>query len=93
MHNAKNNLLSNYIQKLFKDRGTRYFLRGAMLKQPCVWTTPKNMCISDCGVTLWNGLGDTIKQFNSINQFKKRYKKTILDKYKMEDKQSMIRRF
>lgn len=41
--------------------------------QPCVCTTLKSMCMSVCGVTLWNSLDEEIKQSSSTIQFKNRY--------------------
>lgn len=35
------------------------------------------MCISVCGVVLWNGTDDEIKQCINIAQFKRNYKKYI----------------
>lgn len=51
------------------------------LKNCCVCTNLKSMCISICGVTLWNGL-DVDK---NIAQFKRTYKETIFKRYRDEE--------
>uniref|UniRef100_A0A672HNL4 Reverse transcriptase domain-containing protein n=1 Tax=Salarias fasciatus TaxID=181472 RepID=A0A672HNL4_SALFA len=57
MYKASNNLLPGNIQKMFRDREGGYDLRGKFkFKQPTVYTTLKSMCISVCGVKLWNSL-------------------------------------
>lgn len=40
-------------------------------KKQCVRTTLKSMCISICGVNLWDGLDIERKKSPNINQFKK----------------------
>jgi len=45
-------------------------------------TKLKSMCISICGVILWNSLNNSIKENVNILQFKKRYKRSIFDKYR-----------
>ncbi len=42
------------------------------------------MCLSVCGLGLWNGLNDGLKQSTNMNQFKKRYKKDIFGRYMVE---------
>ena len=86
MFKARNNVLPGNIQKMFKDREGSYDLRGKLnLKQPYAQTTVKSMCFSVCGVTLWNGLEEETKKSKNIGQFKIRYRKTLIDKYKNED--------
>lgn len=43
------------------------------------------MCISNCGVNLWNGLEEELKESRGINQFKKRYKKVFFERYRDVD--------
>ena len=61
------------------QRGGLLFQMG--LKQSNVNTTRKSMCISVCGVKIWNGLTEEVKHSTNITQFKKQMKHTILAKY------------
>ena len=75
------------IQKMFKDKeeGKNNLGRKDDLQQPFARTTQKSMCISVCGVTLWNELPEEIRQSNNITQFKHKYKKNIFNKYSNEE--------
>jgi len=74
------------IQKLFKKRDSCYNLRGyGQLNVPAFRTTRKSMCVSVCGVRLWNNLRAQLKQCPSIYQFKSKYKQDILSKYRKEE--------
>lgn len=56
------------------------------LKQPCVCTNLKSMCISICGVILWNGLDEEIKHSKKISHsFTKMNKITIFGRYRNEE--------
>ena len=83
MFRARNKLLPENILEMFKDRGDGgYRLRWELnFKQPSVQTTRKSMCISVCGVRIWNSLTEEIKHSKNILQFKKRLKSSILAKY------------
>ena len=72
---ARNSLLPRNLQKMFKDKEEgRYDLRRKEdLEQPFVRTAQKGMCITVCGVHLWNELQEEIRQSNSIAQFKHKY--------------------
>ena len=85
---SRRNLLPKNLQKMFKDKEEgRYNLRRKEeLQQPFVRTTQKSMCISVCGVTLWNEVPEEIRQSNSIPQFKHQYKKIIFKKYSNEER-------
>ena len=85
---SRNNLLPRNLQKMFKDKeeGKYNLRRKEDLQQPFVRTTQKSMCISVCGVTLWNELPEEIRHTNSMSQFKRQYKKTIFKKYSNEEK-------
>ena len=86
MYKARNNLLPKNIQGMFSEREGGYNLRGDLnLKKPKVRTNMKSMCVSSCGVTLWNSLETEIKQSANINLFKKRYKKIFLNQYMAEE--------
>ena len=57
MYKVRNKLLPGNILKLFRDREGGYNFRWDQnLKQNSATTTRKNMCISICGVKIWNGL-------------------------------------
>jgi len=43
------------------------------------------MCVSVCGVRLWNNLRAQLKQCPSIYQFKSKYKQDVLSKYRKEE--------
>lgn len=86
MYKARNNLLPKNIQDMFNEREGGYNLRGELhFKKPKVRTNMKSMCVSSCGVNLWNSLGTEIKQSANINLFKKRYKTFLLHKYMEEE--------
>lgn len=69
-------MLPTSIRNLFRNRERWYHLKGQYsIKQPCVDAALKSMCISVCGVTLWNSFDEEIKQSKNISQFKKKYNK------------------
>lgn len=83
IYKAINKQLPGNIQQLFTNRVGGYNLRGDLnLSQHRTRTKLKSMCISICGVLLWNGLSSSIKQSVNMLQFKKRYKSFIFDKYR-----------
>lgn len=62
VYKPKDNLLPGNIQKMFSEREGDYDLRGNFnLKIHKVRTTLKSLCITICGVKLWNTLGMEIK--------------------------------
>jgi hypothetical protein len=82
MFKIRNKILPGNILKMFRDREGGYELRWeSNFKQAWAMTTRKSMCISVCGVKIWNGLTEEIKQINNMVQFKKRLKFNILSKY------------
>ena len=65
VYKAKHNLLPTNIQKMFMEREgeLRYNLRGrGKLKEQFARTTLKGMCLSVCGVKLWNSLSEKMKE-------------------------------
>ena len=86
MFKARNNLLPKNIRGMFTEREGGYNLRGELnFRKHKVRTTMKSMCISNCGVTLWNSLEQEMKQSTNINLFKKRYKKLFINRYMEEE--------
>ncbi|KAK0140685.1 hypothetical protein N1851_022323 [Merluccius polli] len=82
MYKAKNKQLPGNIQRLFTEREGGYNLRGELnMKQHYARTNIKSMCISICGVVLWNGLEEKIKQSINVIEFKKMYKKYIFTRH------------
>ena len=82
MFKARNKLLPANILNMFSDREGGYDLRWELnFKQATVQTTQKSMCISICGVKIWNSLTEEIKHSKNISQFKKILKLNILAKY------------
>lgn len=67
MFKTRNTMFPSNIQNLFKNREGRYGMSGKCnLKQPCAANALKNMCISVCGVTLWNSPDKEIKESKNI---------------------------
>ncbi len=87
IYKARNNLLPDNTQNMFMDREEGYDLRGNLnLKQRCFHTAHKSMCISVCGVILWNALGEEIKQQSkNVAQFKKMDRDIIFARYRNEE--------
>lgn len=86
MFRARNNSLPGNIQKMFCDREGGYNLRGeSNFKKQAVHSTMKSMCISVCGVNLWNGLSVELKQSTNIIHLKKTYKRIIFQRYMDEE--------
>lgn len=86
MYKARNKLLPGNLQKMFLDREGGYNLRDKFnLKKIYARTTMKSMCISCCGVNLWNGLELELQQSLTIHQFKNIYKNKIFKKYIEEE--------
>ena len=78
MYKAKNNLLPQNIQKLFRSRDGVYQLIGKHhFKINKIRTNRKRFCISFCGVRLWNSMGEELKQCPNITQFKTKYKECV----------------
>ncbi len=87
MYKAKNNLLPGNIQKMFLNGEERYNLRRECnFKHLYVRTTLRSFCISVCGVKLWNRLSLVLKQYPSVIQFKKQYKRMVLRMYLEEER-------
>lgn len=85
MYKARNNTLPVNIQKLFTQREGGYYLRGNdIFKQPTVRTVRKSMCVSVCGVKLWNTLGTHVKQCLNIQLFKTKLKDHFLSSYTIQ---------
>lgn len=79
---ANRNLLPVNLQKLFAQREGGYNLRGCgNFKTQAVRTTRKSLCVSICGVKLWNQLGPDFKKCPNIYQFKSRFKNMVLSRY------------
>ena len=79
MYKAKNEVLPENIQKLFKiEKHPNYNTRqvGQFLVKRHI-TSLKCMCISICGVKLWNSLEMSIKNCKNEFLFKKEYKRMI----------------
>ena len=84
MFKVRNKLLPNNLLRMYGDREGGYELRWELnFKQQSVQTTLKSMCISVCGVIIWNNLNEEIKHSMNIFQFKKRLKANIMAKYLM----------
>ena len=89
LYKAKHNLLPGKIQKMFGEREGGYNLRGrGKLKQPFARTTLKSMCISVCGVKLWNSLPEDIKDSKNVAHLKTMFKNNIFEKYRSENVES-----
>ena len=85
LYKARNNILPNHLQELFKDRDGGYSLREHFnFKVQKSRTTTKSFCIKINGVRLWNRLSLELKQCPNITHFKKEYRKIIFNKYREE---------
>ena len=83
MFKAKNNLLPSNILKLFiEKRGNLGTRQMGNFQQVFVRTTLKSMSVSVRGVKLWNSFNLELKNSQSVNIFKRRFKIEILKKYK-----------
>lgn len=72
MFKAKSRRLPENIQTIFVFHSENKDHRGKFdLKHPYAQTTLKLMCISVCGVKLWNSLKTDLKVCTNIHQFKK----------------------
>ena len=68
MFTARNRLLPGNIQKMFGDREGGYNLRRELnFKVHFAGSTLKRMCISVCGVSLWNGLSMEVRQSPNLS--------------------------
>lgn len=88
IYRAKNYSLPNSLQTLFSEREgcKRYDLRGKnKLQQKGSRTTLKSMCITIKGTSLWNRLSEEVKTSKNLKQFKRRFKKEILELYSKEE--------
>ena len=83
---ASRNILPPTIQGQFTERNSEgYNLRGSgKLIPPAIRTTRRSMCVSVCGVRLWNSLGSSLKQSSHIHQFKAKFKEMLLLQYSVE---------
>ena len=69
--------LPGNIQLMFMVREGTYNLRGNYnFKLPTIHSTLKSICISVCGVKLWNKIDEEIKMCMNSKQFKHKYKKS-----------------
>ena len=85
MFKAKNVQLPGNIQILFNERQGHHYLRGSVIfTNVRVRTTKRSFCVSVCGVKIWNNLSEELKGCPNIKLFKKRYKDTILTRYRDE---------
>ena len=85
IYEARNKLLSGNILKYFRDREGRYELRKELnFKHLGAKTTMKSMCISGRGVQIWNVLPEEIQKCTNLEQFKKKLKLNILEKYQTD---------
>lgn len=79
LYKARNNLLPGNMQKMFMDRQGGYNLRGEYnFKKFKVRTNMKSMCITVCGVSLWNGLELELKNSTNIYKFKILYRNMLI---------------
>ena len=86
MYKAKNKLLPQEIQNLFKMKDSSYNLRRPLLfEKPKTRTTVKNHCLSVRGVNIWNNCPENIKLCCTLVSFKKLYKNNIISRYSMEN--------
>ena len=83
MFKVRHSLLHGNIQKMFSEREGGYDLRGrGNFKTNRCRTTRKRLCLSVCGVKLWNKLNENLKQCPNIFLFKKMYKEIIFKRYR-----------
>ena len=83
---ARHNLLPENLQTLFQNRDGRYELRRAMnFKHPRARINVKEYSVSVCGVKLWNSLPESLQQSGTESQFKRKFKKMAIEKYKCEE--------
>lgn len=72
---------------MFLDREGKYNSRGKFnLKKCCVHISLKSVCISICGVTLWNGLDVELKQIKSIQRVKQMSKELLFERFRAEER-------
>ena len=84
MFKVRNKTLPGNILEMFREREGGYNLRWELnLKQASAQTKRKAMCISVCGVKIWNSLTEEIKRSKNLFQFKTRLKVNILAKYRL----------
>ena len=82
MFKVKGRTMPDNIQNLFAfSSENKDHRRKFDFKHPFGRTTLKQMCISVCGVKLWNSLTIDLKACTNINQFKRMYKNKIIRKY------------
>ena len=83
MFKAYHNILPDSLQKMFTLRVQIYY----DTRQTCTFTVHrahtnvKSMCISICGVKLWNSLHTDLTNSRSLQVFKKMYKLHIISLY------------
>lgn len=83
---ANRELLPVNLQQLFTQREGHYNLRRCSnFEIKLVRTTRKSLCVSVCGVKLWNQLGSELKQCPTIHLFKSGFKNMVLSRYMNED--------
>ena len=59
----------------------------------CLRKTLRSRSITICGVILWNGLEQELKQSTSIIQFKRMYRNTFLENYENEERWLKMRNY
>lgn len=79
MFKAKNRALPENLQKYFAFRSENQEEHGRKFdfKHPYAWIAFEQMCITVCGVNLWNSLKINFKVITTIHHFKKMYKEEI----------------
>ena len=86
MYKARKNILPGNIQKMFNDREGGYNLRREQnFKVQCVKLKSKSMCISVCGVQLWNRMSTALQLSPNMSSFKRAYKNIIFGRYQDEE--------
>ena len=73
----------NILEKFeIKNKNRCYNLRSKkVFNLKFVRTTQKQMCLSVCGIKLWNSLSEETLKCKSIQSFKSKYKSMLLFKY------------
>lgn len=84
MYKAQNNMLPVNIQRYFchvrslHDHGTRQVDTFSTRYRR---TTLKAMCLSNCGVKIWNEMDNKYKTCRTLKKFKKEYKASMIQSY------------
>ena len=87
MYKAENMMLPTFIQKFFDKSDVHDDIMitrqcaGNNFKVKYTRTTLKSMCLTICGVKLWNNLDKNLKKAKDVHLFKKCYKNHLLENY------------